>query len=170
MPPDINELILSTIQGIFPGAEIVPPDAKPTGVAISAFHQINAPCWGVLAPGLVERGWSSFPQTRDGRRGPGIVDGAALKWGEYQKRRPTQAEVAWWTAFCRSHNVAGILGDASGGTFALDIDVDDEDLSVQIVETADRSSATPRSAGSAAPRASCSSTGRPSRPRPAPTT
>lgn len=105
---------------------------------IGGYHQINAPIWGALAPDLVARGWSCFPQTRDSRRGPGIVDRQALKWAEYQKRLPTQEEVSWWSAFCPSHNIAGIMGSASGNVFAVDVDVNDVELSDAIQETADR--------------------------------
>lgn len=133
-----SDPILQAILARFPGAQIIPPDWKPSGAVVGSWHQINAPTFDVLAPAVVRSGWSCFPQTRDDRRGPGIVDGRALAWGDYQKRLPTAAELSWWSSFCPSHNVAGILGDASGGTFAIDVDVDRQDLSLEVVRLADR--------------------------------
>lgn len=130
--------VTQAILARFPTAQILPADWKPSGTVVSGWHQINAPTFDVLAPAVVKAGWSCFPQTRDDRRGPGIVDGRALAWGEYQRRLPTMAEIRWWSSFCPSHNVAGILGDASGGTFAVDVDVVRQDLSVEVVRLADR--------------------------------
>lgn len=101
-------------------------------------HQINAPMFGALAPDLVRLGWSVFPQTRDDRRGPGKVYGAPFPWKPLQTRLPTERELWEMSTFCPSHNVAGILGPASGHTFAIDVDVGDLDLSLGIVELADR--------------------------------
>lgn len=114
------------------------PKPKANNAVISGYHQINAACFSALAPDLVNRGWSVFPQTRDERRGPGIIDRQALRWGEYKERLPTSKEIAWWSAFCPSHNVAAIMGPSSGGAFALDIDVSDIGLSDAVQATADR--------------------------------
>ena len=129
-----------TIQDRFAGASVkVGEPEKPKGLpVVGGMHQINGLCWSAIAPEMVKRGWSCFPQTRDHRRGPGLVDNRALRWGEYQDRLPTQEEIAWWSCFCPSHNVAGILGAASGGTFAVDVDVSDVELSEAIQEAADR--------------------------------
>ncbi|KQO89434.1 hypothetical protein ASF33_19065 [Methylobacterium sp. Leaf92] len=123
----------------FPGAQIVTDTAPPAGAlpVVGGMHQINAPCFSALAPELVTRGWSVFPQTRDGKRGSGLVDNAALKWKPYQDVLPTLGEIDWWSRFCPSHNVACILGAASGGTWALDVDVSDGELSHAIVALAD---------------------------------
>ncbi|MFE1597416.1 bifunctional DNA primase/polymerase [Methylobacterium sp. ID0610] len=130
---------IQAILARFPGAQIVTDTVPPAGAlpVVGGMHQINAPCFSVLAPELVTRGWSVFPQTRDGKRGSGLVDNAPLKWKPYQDRLPTLAEVDWWSRFCPSHNIACILGDASGGTWALDVDVSDGVLSEAIVALAD---------------------------------
>jgi len=105
---------------------------------VGGMHQINAPIFGALASELVRLGWSVFPQTRDDRRGPGKVDNMPLRWKEFSTRLPTQKEVEWWGSFCPSHNVACILGTASGEVFGVDVDVSDVALSEAIQELADR--------------------------------
>jgi hypothetical protein len=87
---------------------------------------------------LVQKGWSVFPQNRDERRGPGLVDNRALKWKEFSTRLPTIEEVRWWAAWCPTHNVAAIMGSASGETLALDIDVSDETISLEIQRLANK--------------------------------
>lgn len=94
--------------------------------------------FGNMGPLFVRTGWSVFPQTHRDRRGPGIVDGHALRWKEYSDRLPTDDEVRWWAIQCPKHNVAAIMGKASGNVFGLDIDVDDVDLSMRLMDLADR--------------------------------
>jgi hypothetical protein len=91
-------------------------------------YQLSEAHFGTMAPRLVSLGWSVFPQERDGKRKPGKIDGAVLKWKPYQNRLPMPGEVRKWAAQCPTHNVALILGAASGNTFAVDIDVEDEPL------------------------------------------
>jgi len=136
VPEDDNPLAAAVLS-VFPDAQPVPQDSKPTGTTISGWHQINQPYFRDTAPSVVSQGWSLFPQERDGKRGPGIVDGRMLAWKPYQHRLPTQAEVAWWSAFCPGHNLALLVGPASGHTFALDLDVDDADASDAIQELAE---------------------------------
>ena len=93
--------------------------------------------FGHMGLPFVQRGWAVFPQTRHDRRGPGIVDGHALRWKEFADRLPTENEVSWWAIQCPKHNVAAIMGKASGNTFALDIDVDVVDLSMRLVDLAE---------------------------------
>lgn len=139
LPPE-NAALTRAVLERFPSAEFVTqvPPRKGELPVVGGMHQINAPCFSALAPELVARGWSVFPQTRDGGRGPGKVDGIPLSWGPYQEVLPTQKEVAWWGSFCPSHNVACILGQASGEVFAIDVDVSDFDLSHGIADIADR--------------------------------
>lgn len=139
LPPE-NAALTRAVLERFPSAEFVTqvPPRRGELPVVGGMHQINAPCFSVLAPELVARGWSVFPQTRNGGRGPGKVDGIPLSWGPYQKVLPTQKEVAWWGSFCPSHNVACILGQASGEVFAIDVDVSDFELSHGIADIADR--------------------------------
>lgn len=136
-----SDPVLEAILARFPGAQIVPrdpgSDVVSTPGAVSVFHQINAPYFETVAPAMLSMGWSLFPQLRDGKRGPGVVDGRALSWKPYQTRLPTQAEVKWWASFCPGHNTAVILGPASGHTFGLDVDVSVEESSKTIVKLAD---------------------------------
>ncbi|WP_187275415.1 bifunctional DNA primase/polymerase [Methylobacterium sp. WL6] len=102
-------------------------------------HQINQPCFAWLSNANVGHGWSVFPQTRlDGRRGPGSIDGHPIKWKVFQDRRPSTDELADMNEACPAHNVAGIMGRASGNVFALDVDIPTLDLSVEIQLLADR--------------------------------
>lgn len=108
-----------------------------TPVIIGGMHQINAPMFGALAEGMVKLGWSVFPQNRNDRRGPGKIDRIPLAWKPYKVRLPTLQEIAWWSAFCPSHNIATLLGPASGHTFGIDVDVSDFELSDAIQKLAD---------------------------------
>ncbi|WP_298958540.1 bifunctional DNA primase/polymerase [uncultured Methylobacterium sp.] len=136
-----DDPFIRAVLNAMPGWTIVQKPAAsapaPALPAIEGLHQINAPMFGALAPDLVRLGWSVFPQNRDDRRGPGKIDGVPLSWKPYSTRLPTQDEISWWSNFCPSHNVAVIFGQASGNTFALDVDVDDVDLSKSIQALAD---------------------------------
>ena len=92
--------------------------------------------FSLFAEDMVAKGWSIFPQERDASRRPAMVDGRALKWGEYQKRLPTEEEVASWKAQCPSHNIAVITGKTSNFAFAFDVDVSDPKLSWEIEKVA----------------------------------
>lgn len=90
-----------------------------------------------MGPSLVARGWSVFPQTRGERRGPALIDGRGLAWKPFADRLPTDRDVSWWAIQAPSHNVAAIMGRASGGALALDIDVTDAGLNAAIQNLAD---------------------------------
>ncbi len=89
-------------------------------------------------PALAAMGWSVFPQERGEKRRSAIIDGEGLKWRPYQHVAADAATVRRWAALVPNHNVAVIFGQASGNTFALDIDVTDERLSWNIEKAADR--------------------------------
>lgn len=91
-------------------------------------HVVHETIFGRLGPALVRQGWSCFPQERGERRRPATVDRHALKWKPYQDRLPTENEVRSWSFQCPGENVAVITGAASGGLFALDVDVNDRVL------------------------------------------
>jgi hypothetical protein len=90
-----------------------------------------------MGPNLVVQGWSVFPQTRGERRGPALIDGRGLAWKPFAERLPTDRDVRWWAIQAPSHNVAAIMGRASGGAFALDIDVTDAGLNAAVQDLAD---------------------------------
>ncbi|WP_187275085.1 bifunctional DNA primase/polymerase [Methylobacterium sp. WL120] len=113
-------------------------EPEPKSTAVSTFHQINAPTFEALAPLMLARGWSVFPQLRGDKRGPGLVDGTPLRWQPYGSILPSQEEMKWWCVFCPSANIAIINGIASGGLFTLDIDIGDADLSVEVQRIAER--------------------------------
>ncbi len=73
-----------------------------------------------------------LPAEQGDRRGPGLVDGKALLWKEFASRLPTVEEAKWWGVHCPRHNVACIMGKASGEVIGIDVDVSDEGLSNRI--------------------------------------
>ena len=90
---------------------------------------------------LVARGWSVFPQHKDGARRPGSVNGGMISWKEkhsLHERLPTQKELSTWSMHCPSLNVAAVLGAGSGHAFAVDIDVVDVFASSRIQAIANR--------------------------------
>src|SRR5690606_19556236 len=91
--------------------------------------------------GVVERclrnGWTLIPQERGDRRRSSIIDGRALKWGEYIEKPPTVQEVRRWALQAPSANGAILMGKPSGNVFCFDIDVLDEDLVYDIIRLAD---------------------------------
>ena len=89
-----------------------------------------------FGPAMVRNGWSVFPQQATGQRAPALVDGVGLRYGEFQHRLPTRAEVASWAAQCPDQNAAIITGEASGYLFALDVDVEDPLLVRQVRDKA----------------------------------
>ncbi len=92
---------------------------------------------GVALPALAN-GWTLIPQERGERRRSSIIDGRALKWGEYMDRAPTEKDVAHWARQAPSANAAILLGKPSGLVYCLDIDVLDEALALRIVQLADQ--------------------------------
>lgn len=74
---------------------------------------------------IVENGWSIFPQERDGRRAPARIDGEPLRWKEahhLDRVRPSEELLTRWNLAVPTMNTALVLGEASGRTFAVDID------------------------------------------------
>lgn len=107
------------------GARIV-DDSDRTDVIRNRMHELGEAFFKNFGPDCVQRGWSVYPQTRDGGRRPALVDGQSVKPSLYRERLPTQAEICYWSLKAATQNVALQLGSASGHTFALDIDVDAE--------------------------------------------
>ena len=94
--------------------------------------------FGAVAPILVSRGWSVFPQTRDRR--PGHVNYNGIKWIEEHNlpdKLPTKDALELWVRHCSTLNVAAALGPGSGNTFCVDIDVTEPEANAKFVELAD---------------------------------
>lgn len=71
---------------------------------------------------------------------PGSVFGQVIAWSaehDLKNKLPTPEALELWTRHCPGLNVACVFGPASGNTFAVDIDVTDEDMSLQIADLAD---------------------------------
>ena len=92
--------------------------------------------FGLFAPTIVARGWSVFPQERDGARRPGKTDDGRIAWSILQDRLPTPDEIAAWSRQCATLNIACVLGPASGNVFCLDVDCLDAAVSERIAAIA----------------------------------
>ncbi len=102
---------------------------------------LYAPGEGIFSlagPLMVARGWSVFPQERDGRRRPGRSGDQTIAWGKLSERLPTDEELEAWCRDCGSLNVACAMGPASGNAFCLDIDCLDPALSAAVRDAAFR--------------------------------
>jgi len=100
------------------------------------FEHIHQPVFSRVAHRLVENGWSVLPQEQDGRR-PGTVDGEVIRWArehDLENRLPQEPALSRWCEQCATSNAAVVMGPASGGAFAIDIDVLDEQMAQQMTE------------------------------------
>lgn len=91
-----------------------------------------------VAKTLVQNGWSVFPQ--DAERRPGRVGTETIKWQkehDLENQLPKPEALDSWVMHCGTLNAAAVMGPASGYSFAIDIDVLDEDLSIKISALAD---------------------------------
>lgn len=89
------------------------------------------------ARALVAKGWSVFPQTQD--RKPALIGGNPIKpFSEHNldKRLPYKTELDGWIKYCPDSSVACVMGDGSGRSIAVDIDVTDEALADKITDIA----------------------------------
>jgi hypothetical protein len=111
------------------------PDAETHGVLKSG--QIGQAYFGSLGQEVHNAGWAIFPQQRTARRLPSRVDGEVIKWALYQNERVDQAMLEKWLAQGRHANLAAIMGPSSGNALAIDIDVTDELLSLQVERAAE---------------------------------
>lgn len=105
--------------------------------ALSLLYLPSEPIYGAVATRCLENGWALIPQERAGRRGTAQIDGRALKWGQYTAKAPSAREVKHWSLQAPTSNGAILLGVPSGLVFAIDIDVYEEDLSMEIQNRAD---------------------------------
>lgn len=92
----------------------------------------------VAGPAMAARGWSVWPQERDGARMPGRVlleaygDPKPFKWGALKERLPNASEMAAFVRDCGDLNVACAFGPAQAHTFAIDVDCLDPDVSARV--------------------------------------
>ncbi len=93
--------------------------------------------FGIVASRMRQLGWAVLPQDRDGRRLPSIISGERIKWKQYQEQAPAQALTDRWATMAPAANAAVLLGPASGNIVCLDLDITDEDLSLQLQEVAE---------------------------------
>ena len=96
------------------------------------FGGLSESIFAAVAANMVELGWSIFPQETGGeRRLPGKLHGRTIKWREdydLANNLPDAKFLRDCILQCASLNVACVFGPASGNTFAVDIDVLDEDM------------------------------------------
>lgn len=107
-------------------------------VTSDLFYAPSESIFSAVADNLVTKNWSVFPQKQDRR--PAVVHHKAIRWQRehnLDSRLPTKDEVELWKRHCASENVACVMGPSSGNSFALDVDVTDEDLCRQVVDLAD---------------------------------
>ncbi|MEO9789411.1 MAG: bifunctional DNA primase/polymerase [Aurantimonas coralicida] len=117
-------------------AKIPDSDEEPGRYVVAESTSSSEIIFGSLGPMCHENGWCVFPQQRTGRRLPSIYRRKAIKWGLYQEERPTAALVGRWARPCFNENVALILGEVSGNTFCLDIDILDWRLALAVEKIA----------------------------------
>ncbi len=122
-------------------------DADETGVEIQ--HGLSEIVFGAVAPDMVRLGWSVFPQETGGsRRLPGTINGRMIKWRGGQdpaktgdqdlaKARMGGSLLRDCVQQCASLNVAAIFGEASGHTFAIDVDCMDAEKVKVIISIAE---------------------------------
>ncbi len=122
---------------IFGGeSEAVPEGSSENNVDL--MYKPAEAVFSATASTLVEKGWSVFPQ--DQQRRPGRVNGETIAWSREHRlpyQLPTKEALEEWKLQCSTHNVAVALGQGSGYTFALDIDVLDKVMSEKITALAD---------------------------------
>jgi len=103
----------------------------------SLLYLPGEPLFGAVAVQCLKHGWTLIPQERGERRGTSLIDGRALKWGQYNDTPPTPEEVQHWAYQAPTSNAAILLGPPSNNVFCFDIDVLDEDLNYEIQGLAD---------------------------------
>ena len=118
---DIDEMFRRALDAASVGVE-----ALATAPGVERMYDPTESVFAIYAARMVALGWSVFPQERNSRRTPALVDGRMLKWGTYRERLPNPAEIASWSAQCPTHNVAVVTGKVSGGFVGIDVDAEDE--------------------------------------------
>lgn len=77
------------------------------------------------APHAARNGWAVYPQTRDSKRRPWLIDGTGIKIQPFQEEAPAPELVDYWAEKAPSANVACIAGPGSNGLIGIDIDIGD---------------------------------------------
>jgi putative DNA primase/helicase len=120
---------------------IIAADYTADDASTTRIELLNTPgqaIFAAAAPDMVANGWSVFPQELN--RMPGMVYGATIKVAEdhdLKHRLPTPKAMDDWNNSCATLNVACVFGSGSGNTFAIDIDVLDEQVASEIAAMAD---------------------------------
>jgi hypothetical protein len=107
--------------------------------SVELLYQQSESIFGTAGALLYKNNWSIFPQEVEGRR-PGNVLGDIIKWAEehdLKNKLPTLKNLKLWELHCSTLNAACVFGPASKNTFAIDIDVLDENMSNEIAGMAD---------------------------------
>ena len=121
----------------FDGALASSPLIDSTGTPRRSTEWLTVPgqaYFGIVASRMRRLGWAVLPQDRDGRRLPSIIAGERIKWKQYQSAAPSQELTDRWATLAPTANAAVLMGAASANTICLDLDIKDEDLSLQIQE------------------------------------
>lgn len=120
---ETDEIIASLLaHPALAGARIVDENDR-SDVIRKRMYEIGEKHFGLFARDCTERGWSVYPQTRDGGRRPAVINGQSVKPSLYRDRLPTLAEIDYMSAYAGTQNLAIQFGPASGYAVGLDIDV-----------------------------------------------
>ncbi|MBX9910833.1 MAG: bifunctional DNA primase/polymerase [Beijerinckiaceae bacterium] len=111
------------------GAKLSNPDERRPGTVVRSMMYQPGEAHFRSALACLRNGWSVYPQTRDDKRRPWLIDGQGILIKTYQEVRPDERLVHYWIEKAPSANVAVIMGPASGGMIGFDIDFDDLDKS-----------------------------------------
>jgi hypothetical protein len=116
--------------GLFDPSDIAVLTGKPDTGTPEGTEQLYMPgeaLFGAVAEDMRALGWAVYPQERDERRMPSMIDRRAIKISKYFDKAPSIRETRRWSLQGASANAAILLGPSSGYTFCLDCDISDED-------------------------------------------
>lgn len=111
---------------LFQGAKLSDPTESAGKVVRKKMHEAGEAHFRSSALACVRNGWSVYPQTRDAKRRPALIDGQSVLLKPFQTERASEKLVQYWSEKAPSANVATIMGPASGGMIGLDIDFEDQ--------------------------------------------
>ena len=112
-------------------------DTLDTPAGTSIQYHVGESLFGAVAVRCLDRGWTLIPQERGDRRRSALIDGRALKWGEYVEKAPSREEMEHWARQAPTANGAILLGVPSGLTWGLDLDVLEKRIVSDLVVLAD---------------------------------
>jgi hypothetical protein len=112
------------------------PDTGPTPGSVEQMYMIGESLFGAVAVDMRARGWAVYPQERDERRMPSMVDKRAIKISKYFDKAPSPKETRRWSLAASGSNAAILLGASSGNTFCIDADLSNPDQSRTVQDLA----------------------------------